>query len=55
MTDPRTEYYNGFLDAMFQVKDLVNEWLSVDDGLDIDSFLFEFWALCEEITHERGP
>lgn len=55
MSDPRSEYYNGFLDAMFAVKDLVNEWLSVDNGLDVDSFLFEFWALQEEISGERGP
>ena len=51
MTDPRTEYYNGFLDAMFAVRDLVEEWLPHDP----DSFGLEFWALCEEVTNERGP
>ncbi len=51
MTDPRSEYYDGFLDCMFQMRDLVNEWLPEDP----QSFEAEFWALCEEITHERGP
>jgi len=55
VTDPRTEYYDGFLDAMFQVKGLVEENTANDGQIDTDQFLMEFWALQEEISHERGP
>lgn len=39
------EYEHGFLDAMFAVRDLVEEYLPDDPN----SFEFEFWALCEEM------
>lgn len=44
-------YHDGFLDAMFAVRDLVEEWLPHDP----ESFEFEFWALQEEISGERRP
>lgn len=43
-----SEYDDGFLDAMFKVRDLVEEYLPGDP----DSFEFEFWALCEEVRGE---
>ena len=39
------EYTDGFLDAMFKVRDLIEEYLPEDT----DSFEFEFWSLCEEM------
>jgi len=50
-----SEYGDGFLDAMFAIKDLVEANLANDGQLDADQFLFEFWALQEEVSHEWGP